>query len=143
MDGHNVLIMTHDDASRNLLEQVFLIRDVQVVVVAATVQRAEAIIERWGLASFGLVIIDTAALGACDAEQKHVACCIVEDWTAKAPTLPFLVLGTFLQKHEMHTIRADRVRFLVKPFRLDDLVDAVDNLYLGKRRLNASLHHNP
>ncbi len=28
----HVLIITHDDAMRNLLEQVFIIRDVQIVI---------------------------------------------------------------------------------------------------------------
>ncbi len=124
----HVLIITHDDAIRNLLEQVFIIRDVQIVI-AATVQGAEAIVDLWGLGTFGLVIIDTAALGECDLDQNHMACRVLEDWTATNSTLSFLFLGTILQKHAMHMIQAEIVRVLVKPFRLDELVDAVDDLY--------------
>jgi hypothetical protein len=36
-------------------------------------------------------------------------------------------------------IRADIVRILVKPFRLDELVDAIDELYLGKSYITTSL----
>ena len=134
----HVLIITHDETMRNLLEQIFMIRDVQVVI-AATVQAAEASINLGGVGTFGLVLIDIAALGECESDQKNVACRILEDWTATNPTLPFLLLGTFLQKHAIHMIRADIVRALVKPFRLDELVDAIDELYLGKPCINSSL----
>jgi DNA-binding NtrC family response regulator len=134
----HVLIITRDETMRNLLEQVFMIRDVQVVI-AVTVQGAEASIDLWDVGTFGLVIIDTAALGECESDQKHVACHILENWTATHPTLPFLFLGTILQKHAIHMIRADIVRILVKPFRLDELVDAIDELYLGKSYITTSL----
>ena len=128
----HVLIVTSDHATRNLLEQVFMIRDIQIVI-AATVQGAEAIIELWGLAEFGLIIIDTAALAERESDQKHVACHILHEWTEAHPSLPFLFLGTLGQKQTILAIRADIVRFLAKPYRLDDLVDAVDDLYLGSR----------
>lgn len=136
----HVLIITRDDAIRNLLEQVFMIRDVQIAV-AATAQGAEALVDLWGLNTFGLVIIDTAALGEHESDQKHVACRILAGWTTANPALPFLFLGTILQKHALYTIRADIMRVLVKPFRLDELVDAVDDLYLGKHCPNTSLSH--
>jgi DNA-binding NtrC family response regulator len=138
----HVLILTHDDAIRNLLEQVFIIRDVQILI-AETVQGAEAIINLWGLSMFGLVIIDTAALGEYEMDQKRVACRILEEWTTAHPALPFLFLGTVLQKHAIYPIRADIVRVLVKPFRLDELVDVVDDLYPEQHHPHASLPRRP
>jgi DNA-binding NtrC family response regulator len=134
----HVLILTHDDAIRNLLEQIFIIRDVQVLI-AETVQGAEAIIHQWGLSTFGLVIIDTAALGKYEMEQKRVACRLLEEWTTAHPALPFLFLGTVLQKHAIYPIRADIVRVLVKPFRLDELVNVVDDLYPEQHHPNTSM----
>jgi hypothetical protein len=115
-----------------------MIRDVQVVI-AATVQAAEASINLEGVGTFGLFLIDIAALGECESDQKNVACRLLKDWTATNPTLPFLFFGTLLQKHGMHMIQAEIVRVLVKPFRLDELVDAIDELYLGKPYINSSL----
>ena len=134
----HALIITRDDLIQNLLEQVLLIRDIQIVTVA-TVQEAEAIVALSGLGVFGLVIIDTAALGENEADQQHESSRVVEAWTAANPSLPFILLGTFLQKHGVHMIRSDRVYVLVKPFRLDELVDAIDQLYRGKRSLNPFL----
>jgi DNA-binding NtrC family response regulator len=138
----HVLILTHEDAIRNLLEQVFIIRDVQILI-AETVQGAKAIINLWGLPTFGLVIIDTAALGEYELDQKRLACRILEEWTATYPALPFLFLGTVLQKHAIYLIRADIVRVLVKPFRLDKLVDVVDDFYPEQHHPNASLSRRP
>jgi DNA-binding NtrC family response regulator len=138
----HVFIMTHDDAIRNLLEQVFIIRDVQILI-AETVLGAEAIINLWGLPAFGLVIIDTAALGEYESDQKHMACRILEEWTTTHPALPFLFLGTVFQKYALYLMRANIVRVLVKPFRLDELVDVVDNLYPGQPSPNASLPATP
>lgn len=124
----HVLTITQDDGLRNLLEQIFHIDHVQIVL-AATVPAAEAIINLWGFAAFGLIIIDTAALGENETEQKQEVCRLLEEWTARHPSLSFLILGTVLQKHAVHLICADRVRVLVKPFRLEDLVDQVNDLY--------------
>ena len=138
----HVLIITRDGVMRNLLEQVFIIRDVQIVT-AATVQGAEAIINLWGLGAFGLVIIDTEALGDCEVDQQHITGRILQAWTAAHPRLPFIVLGSLFQKHAVHMSRANGVRVLVKPFRLDELIDAIDDVDWGKRCLNPSLPHGP
>ena len=121
-----VCIVTHDNGLRNLLEQIFIIRGDPIVIVR-TLQDAEIAIERWDSATCRLVIIDTAALGRCETEQKHTACRILEDWTTTYPTLPFVFLGTLLQKYALLAIRADIMRFIVKPFRLDDLIDAIED----------------
>ncbi len=133
----HVLIITRDDVIRNLLEQVFIIRDIQIVI-AATAEGAEAIVDLWGLNAFGLVVIDTAAFGESESDQQHVACRMSEAWTAVNPRLPFIWLVTFLQKQDVQMAQADRVRVLVKPFRVDELVDAIETLYWGKRCLAPS-----
>lgn len=128
----HVLIITHDDVLRNLLEQVFLIRSIQIVI-AATVNGAEAIASLWGWGAFGLIIVDTEALGEGELDQQHIACHVLEEWTTATPSLPFIFLGTLLQKHALHLIRADGVRILVRPFRLDELVEVIDDLYGEKQ----------
>jgi DNA-binding NtrC family response regulator len=123
----HVLAITKDDGLRNLLEQIFHIDGVKMVL-AETVSAAEAIINVWGLAAFGLMIIDTAALGANETEQKQEVCRLLEEWIIQHPELAFLILGTVLQKHAVHLIRADKVGVLVKPFRLEELVEQVNEL---------------
>ncbi len=138
----HVLIITRDNIIRNLLEQVFIVRDIQIVI-AATIHGAKAIIDLWGLRPFGLVIVDIAALGACESDQQLVGYRALEAWTAANARLPFIFLGTFFQKHAVQRIRADAVRVLVKPLHADELIDAIDELYLAKRCLKTSLPCNP
>lgn len=134
----HVLIMTRDHAIRNLFEQLFMTRDIPFVM-AASVQGAEAIIDLWGMQGFGLVIIDTAMLGEGEAEQRDVACRLLKAWTAKWPCLAVLLLGTLWQKHAVQMRRGGR--FLVKPYRLGELVDAVDELYAGTPCAKEPLPH--
>ena len=123
----HVLIITNDNGLRNLLEQIFIIRG-DTTVIVRTIQDAEITTKRWELAMCRLVIIDTDALGMGETEQKHMACRVLEDWTTKYPMLPFLFLGTLLQKYALLTIRADIMQFVVKPFHLDNLVDAIEDV---------------
>ena len=136
----HVLTITQDDGLRNLLEQIFHVYDVKIVI-ALTGQAAEAIVDFWGLPAFGLIVIDTAALGTNDAEQKREVCHLLEEWTHQHPNLAFLILGTLFQKHAVHMIRADTVRVLVKPFRLEELVDRVNDLYPAGTKFNPPLPH--
>lgn len=134
----HVLMITRDNVIRNLLEQVFIIRDVQIVITA-TASGAEAIAAQWGLDAFSLVIMDTAALGESESEQRHVAHRMLQAWNSANPRLPVIVLATFLQKHDLHGAQTDRVRTLVKPFRVDELVEAIEALDWGK--LSPSICH--
>jgi DNA-binding NtrC family response regulator len=62
-----------------------------------------------------------------------MACQLLQDWTAEHSDIPLLFIGTVLQKHAILAIRADTVMFLVKPFQLDEVVDAVRALWPGKK----------
>lgn len=134
----HVLIITRDDVVRNLLEQVFIIRGIPIVI-AASAPGAKAIVDLWGLSAFGLVIIDTAALGARESDQQHAVCRMLGEWTVANSRLSFILLGTLFQKHALHRFQAPVVHVLVKPFRLDELVDTIDELYGGKRSPGPSL----
>jgi len=115
-------IITNDRAMRNLLEQLFIIYGAKTVI-AETGQAAKAIIAQMGLTTFSLIVIDTAALEACELYTHHVACQLLQDWTAEHPDIPVLFIGTGIQKHAILALRADTVMFLVKPFQLHEVVD--------------------
>ena len=123
-----VLILTNNNVLLNLLEQVFIVLG-DATVMVSTLKAAEATLEHWALATCKLVIIDTAVLGMEETEQTRVACHLLEDWTTTYAMLPFLFLGTLLQKYALLAIRADIMRFVVKPFSLEELVDAIENVY--------------
>jgi DNA-binding response OmpR family regulator len=128
----HVLILTNERAMQNLFEQLFIIYGAKTVI-AETGQAAKAIIAQMGLTTFSLIVIDTAALEACELYRQHMACQLLQDWTAEHSDIPLLFIGTVLQKHAILAIRADTVMFLVKPFQLDEVVDAVRALWPGKK----------
>jgi len=122
-----MLILTKDDGLRNLFEQLFMIRG-DTIGIVSNLQGAKTTLEQWVPVTCRLVIIDTAALGTSEVEQQHGACRLLEAWTTQYPMLPVLFLGTILQKYPILAIRTHLVQFIVKPCRLDDLVEALDNL---------------
>lgn len=123
-----VLIVTNDNVLRNLLEQVCIVLGDETVMVR-TLKDAEAILAHWELTTCKLAIVDTAALDVGEFEQKRATCRLLEDWTTTYPMLPFLFLGTLLQKYALLAIRADIMRFIAKPFCLDVLVEAIEGCY--------------
>ncbi|ETX04221.1 MAG: hypothetical protein ETSY2_30065 [Candidatus Entotheonella gemina] len=138
--SQHILVIANDDTTRNLLEQFFIIRDIKVVA-ARTFQHAESIIESWGLALFNLAVIDTAAFGVGELEQKSMVCHMLREWSMKYPMLPVFFLGTPCQKRAILKIRADIVQILVKPFDLDTLIDTINDLYPNLRPAGLSLPH--
>ncbi len=133
-----ILVIASDDATRNLLEQFFIIRDLKVVATR-TFDDAERIIGQWGLEPFRLAIIDTDAFGRRELEQKSMACHMLREWSMKHPILPVLFLGTSCQKRAILKIRADTVQFLVKPFDLEKFSERVNDLFSGGRRAETTL----
>ncbi|ETW95838.1 MAG: hypothetical protein ETSY1_28980 [Candidatus Entotheonella factor] len=128
----HILVIANDDTIRNLLEQFFIIRDIKVATTR-TLQQAEHIIDSWGLAPFNLAIIDTAAFGNCESEQKSMACHMLREWSMKYPSVSILFLGNPYQKRAILKIRADIVQCLVKPFNLETLIDTINDLYPNLR----------
>ncbi len=126
----HILVIANDDTTRNLLEQFFITRDMKVVATR-TFPSAENAIDSWGLEPFNLAIIDTAAFGLGELEQKYMACHMLREWSMQYPSLPVLFLGTTSQKRAMLKIRADMIHIVIKPFDLDIFVETINRLYPG------------
>src|SRR5690606_37803386 len=132
----------NDNGLRNLLEQIFFIRG-DATIMLNTIQGVETLTAHWNLKAFGLVIIDTAALGACESEQQRMACRLLARWTTAHPMLPCLLLGTVFQKYAILSTCTRIVRFVVKPCHLDDLVEAIEGAFLLQVRPdNAACHES-
>jgi DNA-binding NtrC family response regulator len=129
-----VLLLTADQKLRNLIEQLFIIDGVKTLT-ATTVEEIETLIVRVGLAQLVLVIIDTAAFGADEFQQQQRSCRVLRTWTVKYLGLPYLVIGSVLQRASMLSEHTEIVQFLVKPFRLNELVSAVRRLWLERKTL--------
>lgn len=135
----HILVIASDDATRNLLEQFFIIRDTKVVATR-TFDDAESIIGQWGLEPFSLAVIDTDAFGRRELEQKSMACHMLREWSMKYPILPVLFLGTADQKRAILKIRADTVQFLVKPLDLEKFSEIINDLFSSGRHAEATLN---
>jgi DNA-binding NtrC family response regulator len=129
-----VLLLTADQKLRNLIEQLFIIDGVKTLT-ATTVEEIETLIVQVGLARLVLVIIDTAAFGADEFQQQQRSCRVLRTWTVKYLGLPYLVIGSVLQRASMLSEHTEIVQFLVKPFRLNELVSAVRRLWSERKTL--------
>ena len=123
-----VLVITREHVMRNLLEQIFIIREVPTCIVP-TLQEAEAAMKSLGLAGVGLVMVDIAALGGCEDEQLRNVQRVLQAWPAPPTPLPTLLIGTLLQKYTASARPSDHVQFLAKPFHLGELTEAIGKLY--------------
>jgi DNA-binding NtrC family response regulator len=129
-----VLLLTADQKLRNLIEQLFIIDGVKTLT-ATTVEEIETLIVQVGLARLVLVIIDTAAFGADELQQQQRSGRVLRTWTVKYLGLPYLVIGSVLQRASMLSEHTEIVQFLVKPFRLNELVSAVRRLWSERKTL--------
>ena len=110
-----VLLLTTEPTIQNLVEQVCLI-DGHPTVTAATVEDAHALTAQGGRDAFSLSVIDTAALGASDQQQQHMARQLWQDWSDAYPRLPLLFVGTMSPNYDFVAHRTDIGGFLEKPF---------------------------
>lgn len=110
-----VLLLTREPAIQNLVEQVCHI-DGHRTVTAATVEEAHALTAPEGRDAFALAVIDTAAFGASEQQQPHLARQLWQEWTVVYPGLPLMFVGTLPQHYAFLANRADIGVFLEKPF---------------------------
>jgi DNA-binding NtrC family response regulator len=119
-----ILVVDDDDTVRGLLQEALDLYG-YTVVVAATSQEAEDIIQRLTPAAIGLIIIDIHLTADPQAREGYR---LYQRWTAVHPALPFLIISGDPDSKTLPAIATGAVRFLAKPFSLSELLQAVQAL---------------
>jgi DNA-binding NtrC family response regulator len=92
------------------------------VVAAASVEEAEAAKQRLGAEGIHLVIAD---VHLTPGPQARAGYALAQRWRAQHPGLPFILISGDLSNQDLPEVRAGAIRFLVKPFQIDVLLEAV------------------
>lgn len=122
-----VLVVDDDEAVRELVENALQLQG-YTTVTAATMQAAEEAKQRLDGTNIGLVICDIHLTAD---PQGHEGYALYQRWTASDPSLPFLLMSGDRQAQNLPAIQAGVVRFLPKPFLIEDLLAAVQALIRG------------
>ena len=104
------------------------------VVTAATVQEAEELRQRLGAHAIGLVLAD---INLSRNGQEGYA--LFQRWTALHPTLPFVLMSAAANSRALPAVQTGAVRFVAKPFDLDELLEAMRSL-LGEEASTPTSH---
>jgi DNA-binding NtrC family response regulator len=119
-----VLVVDDDEEVRNLIEDALRMHAYEVVTTA-TEQEAEEVRQRLGTVDMGLVICDINLTANAQAQEGYA---LYQRWTTVAAGLPFLLISGDPQAISLPAIRTGAVRFLPKPFSINDLITAVQAL---------------
>jgi DNA-binding NtrC family response regulator len=122
-----ILLLEDNEKIRNSL-QAFLEHMGYTVISSGTVAEAEKYITDKRSRNIALIISDIN-LHPVSKELEGYA--FFRRQTSKDPELPFILISGDYTVYELPAVRAGTVRFLAKPFKLNDLLSAVQSL-LGK-----------
>jgi two-component system response regulator MprA len=120
-----ILVIDDEKAIRDLVGHALQLQGYAVETVAS-VQAAEEARQRLGDANIGLVICD---IHLTTNPQGYEGYALYQRWTTPAPGLPFLLMSGNVQAQNLPAIQAGTVRFLPKPFRIEELFAAVQALF--------------
>jgi CheY-like chemotaxis protein len=92
------------------------------VISAASVQEAEALMQRLGEAGIQLVIVDVHLTAQAQARAGYA---LAQRWHAMYPGLPVILISGDPTNQNLPDVRSGAMRFLPKPFRMEVLLEAV------------------
>ena len=122
-----VLIIEDAAAVREALHEALRICGYSVIT-AATVHEAEEVRERLHPEDIGLVLADIHLSRSAAGQEGYD---LFQRWTEACPALPFVLMSADVSNLALPDVRAGTVRFLAKPFDLDELL-AVVRALLGE-----------
>jgi DNA-binding NtrC family response regulator len=120
-----ILIIDDDEAIRDMLREVLELQPYRTLT-ATTVQEAEQILQQQNPETIGLVITDIHLTHHAQAQEGYA---LYKRWTARHPTLPFLLISGDPSSRTLPEIQTGTVPFLAKPFALPALLDIVASIY--------------
>ena len=119
-----VLIIEDEAALRDILHEALHTYGYSAIT-AATVQEAEEIRQRLIPEVIGLVLADINLSHTPHGQEGYDLC---QRWTEAHPALPFVLMSGAARSLALPATRTSSVRFLAKPFDLDELLDIVQAL---------------
>ena len=119
-----VLIVSYKHVMQTLISKICQHAGASTVIIEP-VKATDRLVTERELAAFALVVLETDVPWEPQGRRPYMACRLLREWTALVPTLPFVLIGMQVQKHALLMIRADIVRFVAKPFKPNELEDAI------------------
>jgi DNA-binding NtrC family response regulator len=119
-----VLIIEDEAALRDILHEALHTYGYSAIT-AATVQEAEEIRQSLHPEVIGLVLADINLSHTPHGQEGYDLC---QRWTEACPALPFVLMSGTARSLAIPVARQNSVRFLAKPFDLDELLDVVHAL---------------
>ena len=119
-----VLIIEDEAALRDILHEALHTYGYSAIT-AATVQEAEEIRQRLYPEVVGLVLADINLSHTPHGQEGYD---LYQRWTEAHPALPFVLMSGAASSLALPVTRTSRVRFLAKPFDLDELLNVVQTL---------------
>jgi len=122
MATHETVLIVEDESGvREVLHEALSFCGYRVIT-AATVQEAERVLQRLGVAETNLVITD---INLTPLHNAHEGYALYQRWSVLFPALRFILISGDPANQELPAIRSGAVRFLAKPFEIDVLFEVV------------------
>src|SRR5262245_63373834 len=117
----NILIIEDDAAVTAALDEVLSYHG-YFIFTAGSVEEADRALQRLGAAQVHLVISDIHLTHNPDACEGYT---LYQRWSSSHPDLPFILMSAFPNSRDLPAVRAQSVRFLEKPFAIEDLLQCI------------------
>jgi CheY-like chemotaxis protein len=116
-----VLVIDDEESVRETLVEILSLHGYHVIT-AASVGDAEEAKQRLGVEGIHLVIAD---IHLTPGRQIRAGYALAQRWRALQPGLPFILISGDPSNRDLPDIREGAVRFLLKPFAIETLLEAV------------------
>ena len=116
-----ILVVDDNPAVRQLLREALHLHGYHVIDAAAA-QQADELLQRLGPDPIALVITD---IHLTDDPAGQEGYDLYQRWVAARPTLHFLLISGDPGSRALQAVRSGAVRFLIKPFTIDELFGVV------------------
>jgi DNA-binding NtrC family response regulator len=116
-----VLVVDDEAAVRETIVEILGLYGYRVVT-AASVEEAEELKQRLGAAAIHLVIADVHLTPGPGARAGYA---MAQRWRSLHPELPVILMSGNPSNQDLPEVRAGEMRFLLKPFRIEAFLEAV------------------
>jgi CheY-like chemotaxis protein len=116
-----ILVVDDEESVRETLVEVLSFQGYRVLT-AASVAEAEDAKEQLGIEGIHLVITDVHLTPGRQVRAGYV---LAQRWRAERPALPIILISGDSSNQDLPEVRAGSLRFLLKPFSMEALLDAV------------------
>jgi two-component system, response regulator FlrC len=122
-----VLVVDDEASVRETIAEVLSLANYPVIP-AASEQEAEEIMQRLGEVGIHLVIVDVYLTSQPQARTGYV---LAQRWRAMRPGLPVILISGDSRNQDLPDVRSGAMYFLLKPFRMEALLEAVQEALSG------------